>query len=224
MSNAIVKQLVLKDWYLQRWTIGGYLAAGALAVLLLSVGGAGVFYAGTIVLVTALVGFGIHLTMATVVGERTEHTLPFVMTLPVSNHQYTASKVVANLTMFLIPWTAITLAVLGVLNVRSGDSRALIPMATLVLVEMLDVYCLLLLTSLLTESQAWTISVMVATNLFFQAFLYFVSHVPSIAAGLKSQHVKWSPAALTILLVEFAVMLLLLALTFVFRARKSDFL
>jgi ABC-2 type transport system permease protein len=223
MSNPITKQLILKDWYLQRWTIAGYFSAGALSVLLLSVGGTGSFYAGMIVLVTALIAFGIHLAMATVVGERTEHTLPFILTLPISNRDYTAAKVLGNLSMFLLPWTSLIVAVLSVLNARSADTRALIPWATVTLVEMLAAYCLLLLVSLVTESQAWTIGVMGASNLFFQAWLYLVSHMPSIAAGMKAKRIVWNPAAVTLLLIEVAVIVLLLALTFLFRSRKTDF-
>lgn len=224
MSTALVKQLILKDWHLQRMTIASYFAAGALALVFLGTGGTGSFYAGTILLVTMLIGFGIHLSMATIVGERTEHTLPFIMTLPISNRDYTAAKVVGNLSMFLVPWTALFLAVTTIFLLRSGDTRALIPWATLIMVELLAEYCLLLFIALVTESQAWTIGVMAAANLFFQAYLYFVSHIPSIAAGMKSQRVDWSSAAITLLFAQFAVILLLLALTFVFRARKSDFL
>ena len=224
MNFAIVKRLILKDWYLQRWTIAGYLAAGAVAVLFLSIGGTGSFYAGTIVLMTTLIGFAIHLTMATIVAERTEHTMPFVMTLPVSNRDYTTAKMAGNLSMFLVPWTALVIAVMAVLDVRSGDTRALIPWASLILMEILAGYCLLLFVALVTESQAWTISVMVAANLFFQAFLYYVSRVPSIAAGLKSQRIDWNPAAVSLLLVEVAVIVLLLSLTFAVRVRKTDLL
>jgi ABC-type transport system involved in multi-copper enzyme maturation permease subunit len=224
MSSVIVKRLIVKDWYLQRWTITGYLAAGVLSILFLGTGGSGSFYAGVTVLVTALIGFSIHLTMATIVNERTEHTLPFIMTLPVSNRDYTAAKVASNLTMFLLPWSALTVAVLAVLNGRGAETRQLIPWATLILVELFAAYCLLLFVSLATESQAWTIGVMVAANLFFQAFLYLVSHTPSIAAGMKSHRIEWSNAAVMLLLIELSVIVLLLALTFAVRARKSDLL
>ena len=42
--------------------------------------------------------------MATVVEERTDQTLPFVMSLPISAAEYTTAKILANLLIFLIPW------------------------------------------------------------------------------------------------------------------------
>lgn len=224
MSAVIVRRLIAKDWYLQRWTIAGYLAGGALSLLLLGIGGQGSFYAGTILLVTALIGLGIHLAMATVVGERTEHTLPFIMTLPISNRDYTAAKVFANLSLFLVPWTVLIVGVLTVLDARTAETRSLIPWATLTLVELLAAYTLLLFVALVTESQAWTVGVMVAANLFFQAYLYFVSKMPGIAGPMNAKRLQWTPAASALLLIEIAAIVLLLALTFAFRARKSDFL
>ena len=224
MSQAIVKQLILKDWYLLRWPILGYLAAGALALLFLGVGGAGSFYAGTIVLITVLIGLGIQLALATAVNERTQQTLPFVMTLPISNFDYTAAKVIANLSLFLLPWTALIAGTLAVLNARSEETRSLIPLATLTLFELLAAYCLLLFVALVSESQPWTVGVMVGANLFLQAFLYFTSHVPSIAQGMKEHRLIWSADVFWLLLLEVAIIVLLLVLTFVFRARKTDFL
>jgi ABC-type transport system involved in multi-copper enzyme maturation permease subunit len=224
MSSTIVKQLVFKDWYLQRWPIAGYLAGAVVALLFLGTGSTGSFYAGTIVLITLLIGAGIQLVLSTVVNERTEQTLPFMMTLPVSNHQYTAAKVTANLTMFLLLWSALTAGTLAVLNGRSAETRALIPMATLTLFELLAAYTLLLFVALVTESQTWTISVMVGANLGLQAWFYYISRIPGIAHGLKTHRLEWSPGSLLLLYVEIALIILLLALSFVFRARKTDFL
>src|SRR5260221_10425883 len=126
MSTTIVKQLVFKDWYLQRWPVAGYLAASAVALLLLGTGGSGSFYAGMILLSTILTAGGVQLWLSTIINEGTLQTLPFIMTLPVSNHEYTAAKMTANLTMFLLPWTALTAGTLVVLNSRSAETRALI--------------------------------------------------------------------------------------------------
>ncbi len=224
MSSTIVKRLVYKDWYLQRWPVAGYLAASAVALLLLGTGGSGSFYAGMIVLITIIIAGGVQLALSTIVNERTGQTLPFIMTLPVSNHQYTAAKVTANLTMFLLPWTALTAGTLAILNSRSAETRALIPIATLTLLELFAAHCLLLFVALITESQQWSVSVMVTTNLGLQAWFYFVSRMPGIAHGLKTNHLEWSRGSLILLLVEVALILLLLSLSFVFRARKTDFL
>src|SRR5260221_7392831 len=127
MSSTIVKRLVYKDWYLQRWPVAGYLAASAVALLLLGTGGSGSFYAGMILLITILIAGGVQLSLSTIINERTLQTLPLIMTLPVSNHQYTAAKMTANLTMFLLPWTALTAGPPVSLPNRAAEAPALIP-------------------------------------------------------------------------------------------------
>ena len=83
MNNFMVKQLILKDWYFNRGVILFYLVAGVGALALVGFAvNSGMFYMGSILLITALIGLGIHLTMATVVNERKEKTLPFIMSLP----------------------------------------------------------------------------------------------------------------------------------------------
>ncbi len=198
--------------------------ASAVALLFLATGGSGSFYAGMILLITILIAGGVQLSLSTIINERTLQTLPFIMTLPVSNHEYTAAKVTSNLTMFLLPWTALTAGTLVVLNSRSAETRALIPIATLTLLELFAAYSLVLFVALVTESQQWTVSVMVTTNLGLQAWFYFVARMPGIAHGMKTNRLEWSRGSLNLLLVEVALILLLLSLSFVFRARKTDFL
>ena len=223
LNGKMVKRLILKDWYFQRWTIVAYLAAGALALFLLGTGGKGSFFAGSILLITVLIGLGIHVAMATIVQERTDQTLPFVMSLPLSPREYTTAKILANLLIFLVPWLALSLGTFAVIAGRAGVPDGLIPFAALLLVEIFAGYCLLLAVALVSESQGWAIGAIIFGNLFFQAFMYYVSHHPAIAAAMKGDGIHWSQPAVTLLLGEFAVIVLLLGLTFFFQARKTDF-
>jgi ABC-2 type transport system permease protein len=224
LQPEMIKRLVLMDWYFLRWAIAGYLAAGAVALVLVGTGGEASFYIGSILLITILIGVGIHLAMATVIQERTDHTLPFVMSLPISPRDYTTAKVLANVLIFLIPWLALTLGSFAVIAGRRGIPHGLIAFVAVLLGELFVSYILILATALVTESQGWTIGVMVTLNLAFQGFLYFVSHLPSLAAVMKGDAVVWPPAALALLAAELAVILLALGLTFFFQARKTDFL
>jgi ABC-2 type transport system permease protein len=224
MSAFMIKRLILKDWDLMRGTILLYLAAGAVALGLVAAGNEGTFYAGSILTITVLIALGIHLAMATVVVERTEQTLPFVMTLPISLQEYTAAKILANLLIFLIPWTAITLGTFAVLAGRAGYPAGLIPFSLLVLMEIFASYVLILAVALISESQGWTIGATVFGELALQGVLYYVSHQPTINATMKGNRIVWSPPALHLLLGEVATILLLLGLTFWFQSRKTDFL
>jgi ABC-2 type transport system permease protein len=224
MNHAIVKRLILKDWYFQRWPIYGYLAAGAVALVLVAAGSEASFYAGTILMFTVLIALGIQLPMATVISERKEQTLPFVMSLPVSPREYATAKVLANLLILFIPWAILTFGCLAVLAGRTGLPGGLIPFGAIALTELLASSCLLLLVALATESQGWTIGVMVTCNLVFQGFLYWVSHIPSIAGTMNRKAAVWSPAAVTLLLSEIGVIGVALGLCFYFQSRKTDFI
>jgi len=223
-SGAMVRRLVLKDWYFMRWAIAAYLSLGGIALFLVSHGGEGSFYAGSVLLFTILISLGIHLVMLTVVEERAQHTLPFVMSLPISARDYTLAKVLANLLIFLVPWGALMLGTLGVIAGRGAIEDGLIPFATILLTWILVGYCLILAVALISESQVWAIAAIVVTNLAFQGVLYGVSHMPSIAATMKSEVAVWSPAALGLLAAEGAAVALLLGITFFLQNRKKDFI
>jgi ABC-2 type transport system permease protein len=222
MNYPMVKRLILKDWYFQRWPIAGLLAGGVLAILLMCRTGNGWFYAGTVLLITALIGLSIELAMTTVVNERKNQTLAFVMSLPVSARDYTIAKILANLLIFLLPFVALAAATLGIFSI--GNAGGLIPFSAIVMGEIFASYCFLLSVALVSESEGWTIGAIVTSNLGLQGFLYYVSHIPSIGGTMSGHQAVWSPAAISLLLAELGAVIVLLIVTFVLQDRKSDFL
>ncbi len=224
MNNLLIKRLILKDWHFLRVPIISYLALGAVALILIMNGGRGAFFAGSVLLITVLISMGIHLAFATVINERKEQTLPFIMSLPISYMEFTTAKILANLLMFLIPWAAILITAVSLFAI--GNVGGIIPFTVLLMTEIFASYILLLAVSLVSESQSWSIGAMVFGNLFLQAFLYGVSQVRSIGLDYtaKVHTAIWSPTAVTILAVEIALILLMLGLTFFSQARKTDFI
>jgi ABC-2 type transport system permease protein len=224
MNASMVKHLILKDWYFQRRPIGAYTAGALLGLGIVMLGTHWSFYAGTVLLITFMVTIGIHLAIVTVVQERTEHTLPFLMTLPISPKDYTAAKVLANLSIFLVPWLMLTVGAALILGSEGARSGAMIPFATITLTYILASYILVLAVAIITESQGWTLCTMGVTNLFLQFFLYWVSHMPSIERGMKGRGAVWDATAITLLGAELLAIVVLLGLAFTFQARKRDFL
>ncbi|MBI2213857.1 MAG: ABC-2 transporter permease [Acidobacteria bacterium] len=224
MNHAMVKHLVLKDWYFQRGPIAAYTAAALLGLGIVLLDTAWSFFAGTVVIITFTITIGIHLAIVTVVQERTEQTLPFIMSLPISPREYTAAKIVANLSIFLVPWLLVTGGATLILNTEGARSGAVTPFATIVMTYILASYILVLTTAVITESQGWTLCVMGVTNLFLQFFLYWVSHIPSIERGMKGHGAVWDAMAISLLATELALSVLLIGLAFLFQARKRDFM
>ena len=224
MNAQMVKHLVLKDWYFQRRPIGLYTAGGVLGLVMVALGTSWSFYAGTVLLITFMITIGIHLAIVTVVQERTEHTLPFLMTLPISPKDYTAAKILANLSIFLVPWLMLTGGAAVLLTAGGDRSQALLPLAAVALTYILAAYVLVLMVAIVTESQGWTLCAMGITNLLLQFFLYWVSHLPSIERGMKGRGAVWDSTVLALLGAEVAAVVVLLGLAFTFQARKRDFL
>jgi ABC-type transport system involved in multi-copper enzyme maturation permease subunit len=170
-----------------------------------------------------IIGVGAQLATVTTVNERKEQTLAFMMSLPLSWREYTAAKILANLIIFLIPWLIITAGALGVLCLP-GATHGLLPFTAIMAVEMLVTTCLIIAAGLITESQAGTTVAILCSSLGINILGFTFAHLRGISKYMWGQQVHWSPAAIIVLLAEFAMVPLLLGLTFFIQSRKTDFL
>lgn len=223
MNYAMMKRLILKDWYLQRWAILASLAGVLVTLGIIATGGKVAFLLGLILLIMVIISIGAQMPVATIVTERKEQTLPFVTTLPISYREYTMSKIWGNLLIFLVPWLTMLLGSVALL-MYDPKSHGLIPYVAIMATEILMSTCLVLCVALITESQGWTISAIMVGNIGVNAIGYLVAHIPGIAKGMWGPNIQWSSAASVVLLVEFATIVLLLSATFFVQARKKDFL
>lgn len=155
INYAVVRHLILKDWYLNRWVILGSLPVGLGALALVLTGKQVAFMVCIILLSMVIVGVGAQLAMVTTINERKEQTLAFVMSLPVSFREYTAAKILGNLIIFLIPWLPLTAGALVVL-LLPGATHGLVPYTAIMSLEMLITTSLIVAAGIITESQAWT--------------------------------------------------------------------
>jgi ABC-type transport system involved in multi-copper enzyme maturation permease subunit len=221
MNRALIARLILKDWYLSRLLLVLIGAAGTLSI--------GLLYlrredTGTIGLISALIAsvlLSILLPMQTVVNERKQHNLAFVISLPISPMEYTAAKVVGNLSAFLVLWAAIAIGVLGTLA-RTGIFGGLIPFGMVVALAPFVVFCLLLAVAIVVESEMWAVLTMGATNVSY-SFWFLLMKIPGLPEQLKSPVAIWSRPILWILAGQITVIVVALGLTFYLQSRKRDF-
>ncbi len=224
MNYSMVKILMLKDWYLQRWIILGSVPGGLLALAITVTMGKAGFFLGIMLLVTVLVALGAQMAISTVINERKEQTLSFIMGLPVSFREYTTAKILANQLAFLLPWTAILLGCLTVILAFKGIPHGMAPYVSIMCTEILVSNCLVFCVAIMTESQAWTIAAIIVGNVAFNAVGYFVAQIPSIAARMNGANMIWNSAAVVLLFSELVLVVLLLTLTFFVQSRKTDFI
>jgi hypothetical protein len=223
MNTAMIHHLVAKDLHFQRKPIAvaGVVGLAALAMLLSS--SAGMFYVGVVLLVTVVVSIGIYLAFLTVIHERTEGTLPFIMSLPIGVREYTLAKLAANLVLFLIPWTALATGATLVILSRESVPDGLLPYAIVLLLHMLTGYLLTLGTALATQSTGWTIAVGGGANLVLQGFMYWVSHLPDVAATIDGPTAVWTISIRWLIGVELLAAAVILGVTWIWQSRRTDF-
>lgn len=224
MNYSMIKRLILKDWYLQRWMILASLLGGVVALGIVCLGGNAAFMVGLILLITALVAVGAQLAIATMVNERKEQTLPFVMSLPISYTDYTVAKLLGTILIFLVPWLLLVLGSLALFAVPHGIPHGLLPFTAIMATEILVNTCLIIAVALVTESQAWTVGAIMVGNISINLVGYYIAHLPGIAKGMGGSSVMWSQTASIALLTELATITLILWLTFFLQSRKRDFL
>lgn len=223
MNTAMVRRLILKDWYLNRWMILGSIPAGLAALAIILTGSKAAFLISIILLCFVILGIGAQLVVVTTVNERKEQTLAFIMTLPVSWREYTTAKILANLVIFLVPWLVITAGAIGILLIP-GSPHGLIPYTALMAVEMLLTTTLIITAGVITESQGWVTVGIVCSSLGVNLLGYVFAHIRGITPEMWGVPLRWTTTATTLLLAEFLAVAGLLALTFFVQSRKTDFL
>ena len=223
MNYTMVKRLILKDWYLQRWTILGCLAGGVASLGVIASGNKAGFYIGLLLLITALIVIGAQVAGSTIVSERKDQTLAFAMSLPISYREYTLSKIAGNLLIFLVAWIPLVVASLGLL-LYQPKTYGLVPFTAIMATEILVSTCFIIAVSVITESQGWMIAAIMIGNVALNAVGYLVAHIPSIARGMEGSSIQWTPVASALLFAELAMIALLIGGTFFLQSRKKDFL
>ena len=224
MNYSMVKRLILKDWYLQRLAIVAAVLGGVGALGIVCIGGQAAFMIGLVLLLTALIAVGAHLAIATMVQERKEQTLAFVMSLPISHAEYTLAKLLGTLLIFMVPYLVLVLGSLALFAIPHGVPHGLLPFTTIMAAEILVNTCLMVAVAMVTESQGWTVAAIIVGNVSINIVGYFVAHLQGIARGMQGSLVMWSTTASVALLVEFLVIASVLGLTFFLQSRKRDFL
>jgi ABC-2 type transport system permease protein len=224
MNFAMVQHLIRKDWYFNKWLIYSALTLGLLALVLCGSGTEVGFYMGAVLLLTVLIGAGAYLVTETILRERTDKTLPFIMSLPLSYLEYSTAKIIGNMVIFLVPFCALTVGTWIAIAGTEALPDGLLPFSMLILMEIFTVYTIILAVAVMTESMGWTIGVMVAGNLFLQLFLYMVARLPGIGTYTEGPVAVWNATVFSIFGIEVAVIVLVIAATFILQSRKTDFL
>ncbi|HEY0063855.1 MAG TPA: hypothetical protein VGC21_17190 [Telluria sp.] len=224
MNINMIRILMLKDLRLLQVPVLFYSAVGLIAISMIDGNQQAWFYAGSVLLITALMALGFHPTMASVVGERKDQTLAFVMSMPITLTDYTWSKLLVNLLLFFIPWTLLLAATIALILARPSLPDGLIPYACILFGAIAAGAVLILSIGIVSESMYWTIATQIACNLGFQAIMYAASNADAIKATMTGNTVDWNLTVLTFLATQTGIALVAIAATLWLQSRKTDFI
>src|SRR6187431_2950585 len=221
LNMPVIKQLVYKDWYLNRKLLATYVGCGIFSLCIISLG-EWQFFMGSIMLISMMVGMGNHQLSVTMISERKEQTLAFVMSLPVSPADYAMAKFLSNMVLFFIPWSLLVLATTAVILLTPLPD-GLLAFTLLILVLIAVNHCICWSVTMFTEAEGSFLIVMIGLNCLLNPALYFLARSPEIGGHNRDDSFLWSGTATQVLVCEILAIVLLLVGTLYFRSRKKVF-
>lgn len=221
MSHASVVRLAGLDLSLHRKPAILYALAATAGAALCTVPGPVCRSTGLSLVMCILIAQCFHFPISTVLNDITRGTRAFTLSLPVTPGEYAAGKLLANITLFLVPATAIAAAVL----VTPAEDRIFpVPVVLLMLLGCLIFFVQNLGVAMVTESVGVGMACLV-TSMFVMGNI-----VPALARGSSALLTIWSSlhAGGTVVAYGFGLFLVELAgsiaVILLFMRRKRSYL
>ena len=218
---SIIRKLVYKDLFLIRKLIAVYVVGIMLSLSLISLG-EWQFYMGAVLFISMVVGLGNHQLGATLINERKEQTLSFIMSLPISPTDYALAKLLSTIVTYFIPWLLITIAMVLVIWFTSLPD-GLIPFTVIVAILVLLNHCITWSAGMALETEGAVLAIMIGLNCLLNPELYFLIRAPEIFTHVNTQNIVWAGLPIKILLLAITGIFVVLAASFYFHARKKSF-
>lgn len=224
MNPSMIYKLALKDWHLFKWYMLIYIALGVSSVFIQSLQYDFAYYTGVVLLITVLIGSSAHLAMGSVLTEKKENQMSFIMGLPINVLDYTVSKLIGGIAIYLVCWLPIVAA--ATINIMLTDHlpNGLIPMLIMSAGEILMAVTLLFCVGLLTGSLSVTIVFMIIMNIAFNLFLSVVSQIPGILENIDGAIAVFNAPVYKVLGIELVIILTAIAITMYIKSRKICFM
>lgn len=222
LNLPVIKLLIAKDWHLFQKQLAAYVTAGIFALCLLGMAKGWSFYLGSLLLIVVLVAAACFSISTSLLAERKEHTLAFVMSLPVTPLDFYLAKLLGNLVTFLVPFLIMfigTIAVIAFTPLPNG----LIVFSTLTFGFVALAYTLSLSVAMAVESEGWNTFAMIGSMVLINPFIMFLGQISEISSYVKTESIVWSLPAVSILLAQVTVSVAVLAATGWVHCRKQAF-
>ncbi|MCX7562996.1 hypothetical protein OS176_05465 [Xanthomonadaceae bacterium XH05] len=222
LNLPVIGLLVRKDWQLFQKQFAANVLAGILALCLLGTGKPWSFYLGSLLLIVVLVSVACFAISNSLLVERKELTLPFVMSLPVSPLDFTVAKLAGNLVTFGVPFLLLLIGVLATVAFTALPN-GLIVYSLLLFGYIFVAYCISLMVAMNVESEGWNIFAMIGSMVLINPFIMLLGQIEAISGTIRGNAIVWSAPAVGILVAEIVIGLSALAVTAWWNGRRPAF-
>jgi len=221
--STLTRRLAAKELYVNRWLIVIGAAGGIVSVLIATLGKTG-FNIGALAWLTTIIAVGVMLALYGIMNERKEHSLQFVLSLPLSISDYVHAKMLGLAACFFIVWAVSSAAALLLVFGKESIPDGIAPYVVLLCAFMLANYAVVLCGALHAQSEALTSAVIIITNMAVSIFMFTVGPLPGINEHMWAPAPVWNSTFWTVLACELAVLVVAYTLPFIFAAHRRDFL
>ena len=224
MNSFMVKKLIQKDWFAIRYSVYGCTLLGVIGLFMFLLGGFYGMYLGAVALDIAIIVLMTAIVIPVVILERKTQTLAFLLSLPISNLEFTLAKSLVCLGVYFFTWLLLYVAAIVVLLIRIDIASNLIPYFTVLYGAALMFYCLVFTVAIVTDSNLWTMIVFSLSNIIIQVSIGLGRTAAGIQESVKSPTMLWNGTIIGMLEFELIVIVLSLPTMLFLQLRKKDFL
>jgi ABC-2 type transport system permease protein len=222
LNIPVIRLLVAKDWQLFQKQAAAYVLGGIVALCFLGMASSWSFYVGSLLLIIVMVAAACFAISNSLLVERKEHTLPFIMSLPVSPLDFYLSKIVGNLLTFGVPFLLISIATLAVI-LSTPLPNGLVLFALLIFGHILLAYSVSLSVAMAVESEGLNTFAMIASMVLINPFIMVLGQIPVIVDNVKTNAIVWSTPAVSILAAQVLLSIAVVFATGWIHCRKKSF-
>jgi ABC-2 type transport system permease protein len=221
--SVVTRKLVAKELHVHRWFMAGAAIPAALSAAICAFGDAA-FNIGALTWMTTIIAFGVMIALYGVMNERKEHSLQFVLSLPLSIGEYVRAKMLGLLLCYFVVWfVAAGSAIVMVISApRVPDG--LLPYTVLLCMFMFSNFAVVVCGALHARSEAMTSAVIILTNMAVSVFMFTVGALPGLKTYMTGSTPVWNATFYNVLIVELIVLVIAVTLPLATAARRRDFI
>jgi ABC-2 type transport system permease protein len=222
LNTSVIRLLVLKDWQLFQKQLAFYVLAGIVALCFLGLAKPWAFYVGSLMLLIVMVSSACFSISTSLVVERKEQTLAFVMSLPVSPREFTLSKLIGNLLTFGVPFVVLLGGALA-LVMFSPLPDGLFVYTLLIFAWLLFAYAVSLAVAMSVESEGWATFAMIGSMVMINPYIMGLSQLEAVQTYTTKNAVVWTTPTVAIMTTLALLAVAVIGVTTWHHARKPAF-